>query len=285
MGCGSSHSIHSLAHEGNVDEVSRAIQHNPALKTATSRQYFDGTALHAACYSDRVEVVNRLLELGVPLDGVDSLGNNVFHICAKHQSIAIVKFLLAHASEQQVRKLVTSRNKDKVFTWELCPETEIGKTIHTMLFEVSQESSSLTTQNFHDFLRHGGNAQSVGTWYCRGEKLFTQKLRVSPWPFDAPALHISLGFGHVGVAKQIIVVGGEQQLALLDASQNTVLHCVIFRIKFMKNTDSFEFLLSTYGKQVKRMIPCVNDDGVRPLDMILPTDPNYSYVQSSILTQ
>eukprot|EP00760_Papus_ankaliazontas_P003379 PhM_4_TR1158/c0_g1_i1/m.70746 len=105
-----------------------------------------------------------------------------------------------------------------------------------------------------------------------GDGLFRRRFRVPPWPVEAPPIHIALAYGQVVVAREIVNALGEEQLELMDAAWNTVLHTAVMRLRLQCAVDSLQYLLEAYPVKCKALSMRTNDNGNRPFDAVCGDD-------------
>lgn len=84
--------ICNLAYSGKLDELKERILADKSLATRTDQD--SRTALHWACSAGHTEIVEFLLQLGVPVNDKDDAGWSPLHIAASAGRDEIVKALL-----------------------------------------------------------------------------------------------------------------------------------------------------------------------------------------------
>uniref|UniRef100_A0A0G2JZI5 Proteasome 26S subunit, non-ATPase 10 n=1 Tax=Rattus norvegicus TaxID=10116 RepID=A0A0G2JZI5_RAT len=96
-GCVSNVMICNLAYNGKLDELKESILADKSLATRTDQD--SRTALHWACSAGHTEIVEFLLQLGVPVNEKDDAGWSPLHIAASAGRDEIVKALLIKGAQ------------------------------------------------------------------------------------------------------------------------------------------------------------------------------------------
>ncbi|KAL6036600.1 hypothetical protein STEG23_016663, partial [Scotinomys teguina] len=87
----------NLAYIGKLDELKECILANKSLVTRTDQD--SRTPLHWACSAGHTEIVEFLLQLGVPVNDKDDAGRSPLHIAASAGQDEIVKALLVEGAQ------------------------------------------------------------------------------------------------------------------------------------------------------------------------------------------
>ena len=97
---------HDLAREGELSQLKALIQ---AWRISIKLKDFAGaTLLHAAASKDQVEVMEYLIECGIPLNATDSKGNTALHLATQNACINAVDLLL----ERQANDTILNQDLD-----------------------------------------------------------------------------------------------------------------------------------------------------------------------------
>jgi hypothetical protein len=293
MGCGGTKNVHDLAATGNHVDVVHILMRRPSLKNHTSKEYHGGTALHAAASTDQLECVQKLLALGCGLTDVDTDGNTVLHVAIQRGSEKVVKYLLSKrdpVSRNQIEHMLQHRNGKSETPKMVALGTQsppLGPVFVALIEDFEEERRGQTQTNgtadsmnsfndresatalpdILDIVTTGNDVRAISKCFRRyGDRIFRKRLRATPWPFDGPAMHVALAFGQIDVAKEIALIVGEDQLDLLDAGYNNVMHTAVLRPKLFGKHDSLLDLIDTYPSRAKAMAMQTNDAGDRPID-------------------
>lgn len=87
----------NLAYSGKLEELKERILADKSLATRTDQD--SRTALHWACSAGHTEIVEFLLQLGVPVNDKDDAGWSPLHIAASAGRDEIVKALLGKGAQ------------------------------------------------------------------------------------------------------------------------------------------------------------------------------------------
>uniref|UniRef100_A0A2K5IW38 Uncharacterized protein n=1 Tax=Colobus angolensis palliatus TaxID=336983 RepID=A0A2K5IW38_COLAP len=96
-GCVSNLMVCNLAYSGKLEELKESILADKSLATRTDQDR--RTALHWACSAGHTEIVEFLLQLGVPVNDKDDAGWSPLHIAASAGRDEIVKALLGQGAQ------------------------------------------------------------------------------------------------------------------------------------------------------------------------------------------
>ncbi|XP_044248061.1 26S proteasome non-ATPase regulatory subunit 10 isoform X3 [Ursus arctos] len=96
-GCVSNLMVCNLAYSGKLEELKERILADKSLATRTDQD--SRTALHWACSAGHTEIVEFLLQLGVPVNDKDDAGWSPLHIAASAGRDEIVKALLGKGAQ------------------------------------------------------------------------------------------------------------------------------------------------------------------------------------------
>ncbi|XP_008271084.3 26S proteasome non-ATPase regulatory subunit 10 isoform X2 [Oryctolagus cuniculus] len=96
-GCVSNLMVCNLAYSGKLEELRESILADKSLATRTDQD--SRTALHWACSAGHTEIVEFLLQLGVPVNDKDDAGWSPLHIAASAGRDEIVKALLGKGAQ------------------------------------------------------------------------------------------------------------------------------------------------------------------------------------------
>ncbi|XP_014650827.1 PREDICTED: 26S proteasome non-ATPase regulatory subunit 10 isoform X2 [Ceratotherium simum simum] len=109
-GCVSNLMVCNLAYSGKLEELKDSILADKSLATRTDQD--SRTALHWACSAGHTEIVEFLLQLGVPVNDKDDAGWSPLHIAASAGRDEIVKALLGKGAQIAVMLLEGGANPD-----------------------------------------------------------------------------------------------------------------------------------------------------------------------------
>uniref|UniRef100_A0A2K5EYW5 Uncharacterized protein n=1 Tax=Aotus nancymaae TaxID=37293 RepID=A0A2K5EYW5_AOTNA len=96
-GCVSNLMVCNLAYSGKLEELKESIQADKSLATRTDQN--SRTTLHWACSAGHTEIVEFLLQLGVPVNDKDHAGWSPLHIADSAGRDEIVKALLGKGAQ------------------------------------------------------------------------------------------------------------------------------------------------------------------------------------------